>query len=714
MRGRSLHYSLAVLIAAMVVALSGAFAGCSASSSTRQSSSHSPLRIGAILSLSGTYASMGAVEKQSLELETKKINAAGGVNGHPIELIIENDNTDESKAVSAAEKLINKDKVIAILGATGTGPTMAIRSSVEKANIPQISMAGGNVITGQLSSHVFQTPWTNELLLDNLFKTLKGRGVKRIALVTDSGGYGKDGRAIALEKAQKYALELAVDTTFKPGDTDMAAQVASVKKSNAQAIVLWNAGKEAPLFVKQYKLSGSSLPIYGGSGQARAEFIEGAGKYAEGVTIITGKSFVPASWKDNTNERNAIETFFKRFNDSYGSDPDIFAGHAYDALHLVANAAGAMSDAELNALAKEDNAAQKSFLKNLESTNNFYGFGGTFAYSSKDHNGLTSEDTAYFYVKDGKWVQGAAQGLTGQSQTQSSLAQLADLIINTLKNASLYALIALGFIVVYLTTGSLNFAQGEFVALAGLTAALLTRIGLPLSAAIVVTLILSLCLGWLFNAALIAPLMKRNNKHLVVQIVIITIGASVLLRQIALHIFGPDELALPSLFKTDTLKLGTLSIETQTLALICFALIAFIVFAFLYKYARFGKAMRAYEQSPEGAQLVGVSAKSIVRSSFMLSSFVGALAGILITPLTQMSFDSGVNLGIKGFAVALIGGLTNPLYALLSAVLLAGLETLSGVFIDPIYKDVIAYVLIILVLVLRPQGLFARARKEKL
>ena len=251
MRGRSLHYSLAVLIAAMVVALSGAFAGCSASSSTRQSSSHSPLRIGAILSLSGTYASMGAVEKQSLELETKKINDAGGVNGHPIELIIENDNTDESKAVSAAEKLINKDRVIAILGATGTGPTMAIRSSVEKANIPQISMAGGNVITGQLSSHVFQTPWTNELLLDNLFKTLKGRGVKRIALVTDSGGYGKDGRAIALEKAQKYALELAVDTTFKPGDTDMAAQVASVKKSKAQAIVLWNAGREAPLFVKQ-------------------------------------------------------------------------------------------------------------------------------------------------------------------------------------------------------------------------------------------------------------------------------------------------------------------------------------------------------------------------------------------------------------------------------------------------------------------------------
>lgn len=714
MRGRSLHFSLAVLIAAMVVALSGAIAGCSANTRTRQSTSHSPLRIGAILSLSGTYASMGAVEKQSLELEVKKINAEGGIQGHPVELIIENDNTDESKAVSAAEKLINKDKVIAILGATGTGPTMAIRSSIEKAQIPQISMAGGNVITGQLSPNVFQTPWTNELLLDNLFKTLKSRGVKRVALVTDSGGYGKDGRAIAIAKAQRYGIHLAVDTTFKPGDTDMSAQVSTIKSSDAQAIVLWNAGKEAPLFVKQIKLSGNTLPLFGGSGQARAEFLEGAQKYAEGMTIITGKSFVPASWKENTNERNAMETFFKRFKDSYGSDPDIFSGHAYDALHLVANAANRLSDDQLNNLTKNELSAQHALLENLETTKNFYGFGGTFAYSPQDHNGLSADDISYFHVQDGAWLEGIAEGLPQGSQTQSRTSQLLDLAINIAKNASLYALIALGFIVVYLATGSLNFAQGEFVALAGLTAAFLVQYGLPIIFSLGLTLLFSILLGWLFNAALIAPLMKRNNKHLIVQIVIITIGASVLLRQIALHIFGPDELSMPSFFKMDTFKLGSMRIETQTIALIGIALIAFLVFAAIYKYARFGKAMRAYEQSPEGAQLVGVSAKSIVRTSFILSSFVGAVAGVFVTPLTQMSFDSGVNLGIKGFAVALIGGLNNPLYALLSALLLAGLETISSIFIDPIYKDAIAYILIILVLVLRPQGLFSHARKEKL
>lgn len=714
MRGRSLKFSLAVLIAAMVVALSGAFAGCSASTRTRNSSQHSPLRIGAILSLSGTYASMGAVEKQALELEIKRINDAGGVNGHPIELIIENDNTDESKAVSAAEKLIHRDKVIALLGATGTGPTMAVRSAVEKANIPQLSMAGGNVITGQFSSHVFQTPWTNELLLDDLFKSLSEQKITSVALVTDSGGYGKDGRSIAVLKAKKYGVSLAVDTSFKPGDTDMAAQVAAVKKSHAQAVVLWNAGKEAPLFVKQLKLTGSSLPIYGGSGQARSEFIEGAQKYAEGVTIITGKSFIPASWKDNTNERNAMETFVKRFNDAYGIDPDIFAGHAYDALHLVVNAASTLSEQQLSGLESGEKSDQDALIKGLENVRHYYGFGGAFAYTAHDHNGLNSEDIAYFSVKDGEWVQGASQRLTGTTQGQSAFVQGTDIAINTLKNAALYALIALGFIVIYLTTGSLNFAQGEFVALGGLTAALLVRLGLAVPSALLITLALSAVLGWAFNVSVIAPLMRRNNKHLVVQIVIITIGASVLLRQIALHIFGPDELALPVFLPVDTLSFAGITVETQTLLLIVTCLVCFGLFAYLYKRTKFGRAMRAYQQSPEGAQLVGVSAHSIVRWSFILSSVVGAVAGVLVTPLTQMSFDSGVNLGIKGFAVALIGGLTSPLYALASAVILAGLETLSGVLFDPIYKDVIAYVLIILVLVLKPAGLFVKARKEKL
>ena len=702
----------------MVVALSGAMQGCSSVDASRDSqTSHTKsIRIGAILSLSGTYASMGEVEKQALDLETQRINAAGGIKGHPLEIIIENDTTDESKAVSAAEKLISKDKVVALLGATGTGPTMAVRASVEKAQIPQLSMAGGNVITGQFSPNVFQTPWTNKLLISTLFADLKAQGISRVALVTDSGGYGKDGRIIAQEEARKQGISLVLDTTFKPGDTDMSSQVALVKKTRPQAVVIWNAGKEAPLFVKQARLAGVTSAFFGGSGQAKSEFIEGAQKSAEDFTIITGKSFVPSSWKENSNQKRAMQDFSARFNEEYNSDPDIFAGHAYDALYLVVKALERMPNDDLEALASgsASSSVRSSLLKNIENTQDFYGFGGTFAFTGSNHNGLSKNDVTYFHVKEGEWVEGFGTQSNSAGTAQTLLGQILDVVFSTLKNASLYALIALGFVVIYLTTGSINFAQGEFVALGGLSAALLVGLGLPLPAACALTLLLAIGLGVLFNSALIAPLLKGARKHFVVRVVIITIGASVLLRQFALHLFGPDELALSPFIEAAPLRIGGAQLEMQTIILVAVTLLVFALFALSYYRSKFGRSMRAYQQSPMGAELVGVDARKVVRNSVVLSTLLGALAGILVTPLTQMSFDSGVTLGIKGFTVALLGGLTNPLFALVGAVILAAVETITGLLIDPLYKDVVAYVLLIILLIFRPQGLFSRARKEKL
>jgi branched-chain amino acid transport system substrate-binding protein len=393
-------------LAALAVALTGLI-GCAKSGDVSSRNSSDPIPVGAIISKTGTYASLGAVQEKVFQAEVEKINAAGGIGGRPVKLIIEDDGTDESKAVSAAQKLIERDRVVAILGSSGTGATMAIRQLVEAAGIPQISMAGGNVITGELSPNVYQTPWTNKLLISNLLKYLQTQGIAKVALVTDSGGYGKDGRAIALEEAPAYGISFVEDLTFAPGDTDMSGQVARIKASDAQAIVMWNAGKEAVTIVNQAKNAGVELPWYGGSGQARSEFVDGARNATEGFVIITGRSYVLEAWDAGTPERETMDVFYEDAEKYLGEPPDIFAGHAYDALKLFATAAEKVDSA-----ADIDGA---SLLAQLDTTAGVVGYGGAFTFSATDHNGLGIDDISLFTMTDGVWTVGApsADGADG-------------------------------------------------------------------------------------------------------------------------------------------------------------------------------------------------------------------------------------------------------------------------------------------------------------
>lgn len=685
-----------------MVALTASLSACTSKRAT--TSPNSELRIGAILSLSGTYASMGKAQQQTLELEAERINAAGGINGKTLKLIIEDDGTSEAKAVTAATKLIMRDKVEVILAASGTGASMAIRSIVEENKVPQLAMAGGSVITSEFSEYVFQTPWTNELLLSELFDFLSAQGYKKLAFVSDSGGYGKDGLAVAQALESQKDIELVLETSFKPQDTDMSSQVALVKSSDADAVIIWNAGKEASLFVNQALISGLDKPLFGGSGLARMEFSEAVGSRAEGLTILTGKSFIPKSWSQESEAYAINSDFAERFEARYGVKADIFAGHAYDALHLALNA---LDDPSLDAL-KENERGEE--IKDVLETKEFTGYGGLFRFSESDHNGLSAEDISFYHIDaQGEWALGLPSEFSAQKSSEPSSSVVGTLIFSTLKNAAFYTLIALGFLSVFMATSSINFAQGEFVALAGLIAASLIAFGTPLLLSFLLTLIFMLVFGFAFHRLLIAPLSKSSGTALV----IVSVGASILLRQIALHIFGPDELKLDPFFSKVNFELFGTRLDAHSLILIASAVFAVLFFVFILSKTRFGKAMRAYANEREGALLCGINPQGIVGASFVLAGLFSALAGLLITPLSQMSFDSGISMGIKGFSVAILGGLSNPIGAPLAALVLASLESISGVLISPTLKEVVAFIILLAVLIFRPQGLFSRKEREK-
>ena len=384
-----------LVVVAFAAVLVVALTGCTGAKSTSGGAGGAETyKVGAILSLTGSYAALGSSEKNALELEVKRINDAGGVNGKQIELIIEDDGTDEAKAVAAASKLINQDNVIVILGATGTGQSMAARSEIDRAGIPEISMAGGTAITSNFDPLVFQTPWSNTLVVPYVLQKVAADGHKNIAVISDSGGYGKDGKAVIVAAAPKAGLQIVSDQTFNPGDTDFSAQLTKVKSSGADAIVLWTAGKEGASIVRGVSDLGVKMPMYGGSGQARSEFAQGAGPAAEGFIFGTGKSLVPANWGADSEEFKIVDGFSERYEAAYGQTPDIFAGHAFDALTILEDA--------LKRSGGDTNA--KALTSAVEGTRGLVGFGGAFTFSPTDHNGLTAEDLALYQVTAGTWT----------------------------------------------------------------------------------------------------------------------------------------------------------------------------------------------------------------------------------------------------------------------------------------------------------------------
>lgn len=399
MRGRVLRLSIAVLEAALATALAVTLVGCAPTQdSTTEpeagSVSGEPIKIGAIVSLTGTYAGLGEPEKNTIEMEVERINEAGGINGRPVEVIFEDDGTDEAKAVAAASKLIEQDDVAAIIGATGSGQTMAVRGDVDRAGIPQVSMAGATAITKVFDPLVFQTPWSNTLVVPFQLDAMKAAGITKIGLISDTGGFGKDGREVVLEQAKAAGMEVVSDQTFNPGDTDMTAQMTKIKNSDAQAVLVFTAGKEASTVVKNASELGITLPMYGSHGNARQEFIDGSGDAAEGFRFAAGKILVPEAYGEGTEGFTVANDFITRYTERFGAAPSTFAGHAYDALYLITEAAKRVQG-DLTPAALRDE---------IEKTNGFVGIGGTFTFSPTDHNGLTADDLSLYEIKDGTWT----------------------------------------------------------------------------------------------------------------------------------------------------------------------------------------------------------------------------------------------------------------------------------------------------------------------
>jgi len=275
----------------------------------------------------------------------------------------------------------------------------------------------------------------------------------------------------------------------------------------------------------------------------------------------------------------------------------------------------------------------------------------------------------------------------------------------------IYAIVAIGFNIIYNTTGIINFAQGEFVMLGGMTAVTLHAF-LPVPAAIFFAVLITMAVGAFIEIVFIRWLVSPS----VLRMIIITIGISILIREVALHVWHEEVRSLPYFTGNEitSVSIAGARISPQVFWVIGVCALIVVSLGLFFHYTFSGRQMRATSSNREAARLCGISTKNMVTLSFVLSAGIGALAGCVISPITYVQFNSGTGLAIKGFAVAILGGLGNSAGALLAGILLGILESYSIMVMPTVYKDAIAISIMLGVLFIRPSGLLGDREAARL
>ena len=278
-------------------------------------------------------------------------------------------------------------------------------------------------------------------------------------------------------------------------------------------------------------------------------------------------------------------------------------------------------------------------------------------------------------------------------------------VVSGLATGCVYALIALGFVLIFKATDVVNFAQGEFVMVSGfISYTLLIGLGLPYGLVLVATIVLSGLMGVVLERVVVRPIMDAP----IFSIVIATIGASIVLRSSAGIVYGYDVLPLPTIFSKDPIRVGFLRFTAMDVGVIGSSLAIMVALYLFFKLTKTGMAMRATAQSQTAARLMGVSVKRIFSLTWAISAAIGGVAGVLIAPIIYLDPNLGF-IGVKAFAGAILGGFGSIPGAIVGGMLLGVIENLSGYFFNAGIKQVSTYILLILVLVVRPSGLFGAA-----
>ncbi len=346
-----------------------------------------PYVIGAIFSITGPASYLGEPERNTMEMLAAEFNAKGGIKGHPVKVVIYDDEGDVTKARLHAEKLLKKDQALAIIGPSLTHTSMAVLPITQKAKTPLISCAAGISITSPAKERfwVFKTPQTDQMAVNRIYQHLKKQGLTKVAILTVSTGFGVSGKEQLNALAPKYGMTLVAQEVFGEKDTDMTPQLTKIRGTEAQAVICWGTGPAPALVAKNMKQLGITIPLIQSHGAASKKFIELAGDAAEGIMLPAGKLTIYQLLPDADPQKAVCQEYDKKYQAKFNKPASSFGGYAYDAMMMLAQAL-------------EKAGADRAKIRSaLEQTKKFVGVSGVFNMSPEDHNGLSPE--AFVMVK---------------------------------------------------------------------------------------------------------------------------------------------------------------------------------------------------------------------------------------------------------------------------------------------------------------------------
>ena len=356
-------------------------------------------KIGAVFAVTGRASFLGDPEKKTAVMVADQINKAGGIGGKKLELIVYDTEGDATKANLAVKKLINQNKVCAVIGPSLSGTSMAVVPLAAQYKTPLISVAASYKITwddkAKKARHwVFKTPQTDTMAVEAIYTHLKKRGINKIAIMSVTSGFGKSGHGELVRLAPQYGMNIVADEFYGPKDTDMTAQLTKVKGLAPKAIVNWSIGPTQVVILRNWKdLGMTSIPFYQSHGFGSRKNIELAAGAAEGIYTPLGAVNVAEILPTSHVQKNVTMQYFNDYSAKYKEPLSSFGGHSWDAMHMVIKALRAVGC---------NRAAIRDFLEN--NTAGFVGQHGVFNYSLKDHIGLDKDAFLMIVVKNGDWA----------------------------------------------------------------------------------------------------------------------------------------------------------------------------------------------------------------------------------------------------------------------------------------------------------------------
>ena len=352
------------------------------------------IKIGALLAVTGPSSFLGGPEARTLEMMVEQINSAGGIAGKKVELVLRDTAGNPEKAISLGKQLLEEEKVLAVIGPSSSGETMAIKKIFEDGATPLLSCAAAEVIVNPLASWVFKTPQNDSSAAIKIFQEMNRLGIAKIAVLVDNSGFGKAGKEQLQKIAPEYKIEVVEAEVYDAKATDLSAVVAKIKANAAvQGVINWSVVPAQSIVVKNIRQAGWQVPIFQSHGFGNIKYAEAAGVAAEGVIFPAGRILMADQLPDGHPQKALLVQYIKDYEGKYKETASAFGGYAYDAMMILQKA--------IEAAGGTDKAKVRAAIEGLK---NLPGTSGVFTFSASDHNGLGLDAFEMMTVKDGKFV----------------------------------------------------------------------------------------------------------------------------------------------------------------------------------------------------------------------------------------------------------------------------------------------------------------------